>query len=236
MSPATDLEEFPRPGVTVDLALLTIVGTTDSAPSLRVLIQDRSDPTGRALPGAFIRERHTVADTVRDVLTRKVAISPDRLPTPRLLQLYDDPARDSRTWTISAAHSLSVTEAALTGAVGELAAVGDDGRLRGHEPLLFDHDDIVAAAVADLRSRYEFRYRYSEFDDARPDPDHFLPEPFTLHQLRKVHEAVVGAELHKDNFNRRMKPFLTPVTRRGEVVTAAGLRGRPAALYRRARR
>ena len=69
-----------------------------------------------------------------------------------------------------------------------------------------------------LRERYEFRYRYV---DIYPDPDGFLPEPFTLHQLRRVHEAVVGAELHKDNFNRRMKPFLEPLIRDGEAVLSS---------------
>ncbi len=88
---------------------------------------------------------------------------------------------------------------------------------------------IVTAGIASLRVRYEIRYRHV---DIHPDPDGFLPAPFTLHQLRKVHIAVVGAELHKDNFNRRMKPLLQPVLRKGEPVLSDGLRGRPAALYR----
>ena len=96
--------------------------------------------------------------------------------------------------------------------------------------MLFDHDKIVHAAIGDLRERYEFRYRYR---DVLPDPDGLLPEPFTLHQLRKVHEAVVGEELHKDNFNRRMKPFLEPLRRDGEALLSSNLRGRPATLYRR---
>lgn len=95
----------------------------------------------------------------------------------------------------------------------------DLGGPAGHIPspevpphLLWDYDEIVAAAVASLRERYEFRYRYS---DTAPGPDRFLEEPFTLHQLRKVNEAVIGEELHKDNFARRMKPQLKPVVRRG---------------------
>ena len=48
-----------------------------------------------------------------------------------------------------------------------------------------------------------------------PDPDVLLGAPFTLHQLRRVHEAVVGEDMHKDNFNRRMKDALRPVTQRG---------------------
>lgn len=113
-----------------------------------------------------------------------------------------------------------------------LVRVIGDGRLDGEGPLLFDHDQIAEADVESLRERYELRYRYV---DVHPDPDGFLPSPFTLHQLRKVHEAVVGAELHKDNFNRRMKPLLEPIVRKGEPVLSESLRGRPAALYRRQR-
>jgi len=229
MTSPTDLEEFPRPGVTVDLAVLTIVGASDKNPQLRLLIQNRADPAGRALPGGFIRERWTVAQTVEDVLCRKVGISPSTAIRPRLLRLFDDPDRDERTWAISVAHSVSMREADLTSADGDLVRITKAGRPAGEGPLLFDHDDIVAAAIDALRARYEFRYRYV---DVHPDPDGFLPAPFTLHQLRKVHEAVLGEELHKDNFNRRMKPSLEPVLRGGEPLLSDGLRGRPAALYR----
>ena len=99
--------------------------------------------------------------------------------------------------------------------------------------MLWDHDEIVSAAVDSLRERYEFRHRYSDTD---PDPDGFLPEPFTLHQLRKVHEAIVGEPMHKDNFVRRMKPYLEPVIQRGEVMRSTATRGRPAALFQKARR
>jgi 8-oxo-dGTP diphosphatase len=105
-------------------------------------------------------------------------------------------------------------------------------KLAGEGRLLFDHDEIVTAAIESLRERYEIRYRWV---DIHPDPDGFLPEPFTLHQLRKVHEAVVGAELHKDNFNRRMKELVEPVMRGGEPLLSDGLRGRPATLYRKKR-
>lgn len=229
MAKPIELEKFPRPGVTVDLAILTVTGASDTTPELRLLVQDRTDPAGRALPGGFIRERWTVAHTVEDVLRRKVGIEPSEAIDPRLLRILDDPGRDDRTWAISVAHSVSIRDSDLAGARGDLVRVTLEGRLEHEGPLLFDHDQIVATAVESLRDRYEFRYRYV---DIHPDPDGFLPEPFTLHQLRRVHEAVVGAEMHKDNFNRRMKPFLTPLTRNGEPVLSSNLRGRPATLYR----
>lgn len=224
---AADLERFPRPGVTVDLALMTVLETDDGL-ELRLLVQERHDPTGRALPGRFIRERQTVAETVDGVLRDKVGIQPGAVE-PRLLRVFDDPDRDDRTWAISVAHSVSLPHPVLTGAVGHLVPVTQRGRLKGQGPLLFDHDEIVAAAISGLRERYEIRQRYV---DVRPDPDGFLKPPYTLHQLRLLHEAVIGDELHKDNFARRMKPFLRPVMRRGQVVKSSDTVGRPATLYR----
>ena len=222
------LDSYPRPGVTVDLAVLTVTdpGTDDAA--LRVLVQERTDPDGRVLPGRFLRERHTIDETVREVFEHKVGVRPTEVTPPRLLRLFDAPDRDDRTWAISVAYSVSMPELELAGAKGELLPVDEVAAATGRD-MLWDHDEIVSAAVESLRERYEFRYRN---DSPPPDPDGFLPQPFTLHQLRKVHEAVIGEDLHKDNFARRMKPQLTPVTRGGEVVRSAAQRGRPATLYR----
>ena len=223
------LDSYPRPGITVDLAILTVTDA-DTEPVLRMLVQDRDSPAGRALPGGFVRERATIAETTRDVLARKVGISLDGEVQPRLLRLFDDPDRDDRSWVMSAAHAVSLPESAVVGAKGDLVAVLPDGSLEGESALLFDHDEIVAAAVDDVRERYEFRGRSV---GVAPDPDGFLGAPFTLHQLRRVHEAVVGEDMHKDNFNRRMKDGLRPVKERGEIAMSSGLRGRPATLYRR---
>ncbi|MFI8591134.1 NrtR DNA-binding winged helix domain-containing protein [Dietzia maris] len=229
----SDLDKFPRPAVAVDLAILTVTGAGGTDPELRIFTQSRRNPDGRALPGAFLRERTTVAETADHVLREKVGIAPHETIRPRLLRLFDDPERDERTWAVSAAHALPLPESALAGATGELTRVTADGRLDGIESLLFDHDAIVDAAIRDVRERYEIRLRYV---DVGPDPDGFLAEPFTLLQLRRVHEAVIGEELHKDNFARRMRPHLEPVVDDdGEVALSTALRGRPAALFRRAR-
>lgn len=225
------LDAYPRPNVAVDLAILTVRRATES-PELCVLVQDRTtDPVGRALPGGFIRERRTVAQTVDDVLRIKVGVEPGGAIRPQLLALFDEPYRDDRGWVLSVGHSVSLPERALARARGDLVAVADDGRLTDLGPLLFDHGEIVRAAVERLRRRYEIRYS----EDAHPDPDGFLVEPFTLHQLRMLHQAVLGGdELHKDNFNKRMKPLLAPVhDDDGRPLLSSNLRGRPAALYRK---
>jgi hypothetical protein len=75
--------------------------------------------------------------------------------------------------------------------------------------------------VRHLRRRY----------DAAPDPDRLRGPSFTLRELRLVHEAVAGKSLQKDTFRRRMETHLVAT---GRIST--GTRGRPAELFRRARR
>lgn len=218
------LESFPRPAVAVDVALLTVLSPL-SEPSLRVFVRT-SDGGHRLLPGRFIRERETIAKTLRDALDEKAGLKLPRRFVPRLLEVFDDPQRDDRTWALSLAHSLSLPYAIASSAAGSWGEPSSIGELR------FDHNKIVTAAVADLRSRYEFRGRsYIE-----PDPDGFLGDsPFTLFQLRRVHEAVVGEPMHKDNFAKRMSPLLRPLLEPdGSPQLAQNLRGRPAALYKRA--
>lgn len=218
------LESFPRPAVAVDVALLTVESPLDE-PSLRVFVRT-TDGGNRLLPGGFIRERQTIATTLKWVLDEKAGLKLRRGVTPRLLRVFDDPRRDDRTWALSIGHSLSLPWSLARSAYGDWLPPDALGTLR------FDHNAIVTEAVAALRERYEFRGR----SFIEPDPDGFLGDtPFTLFQLRKVHEAVVGEPLHKDNFAKRMTPLLRPLLDAdGEPVLAQNLRGRPAALYEKA--
>ena len=211
------LSDHPRPNVAVDIAVLSVV-----ARSLCVVVQ--RDPTSGqpALPGRFIRERHTVDETVREVLELKLGLSPDRV-RPHLLAVFSDPDRDARGWTISIAHAVALPASALTAVIGELAPLDGDGHLASGERLLYDHDQIIAAATDNLRDQYE----------TGPDPDGLLSEPYTLSDLRELHEAILGRRLMRDSFNRRVKPMLAPkVDETGEPETRVG-GGRPARLFTR---
>ncbi|WP_416143310.1 NrtR DNA-binding winged helix domain-containing protein [Mycolicibacterium smegmatis] len=89
-----------------------------------------------------------------------------------------------------------------------------------HTPgrLIYDHADIIALAVAEVRARYE----------SSPDLDHLLGDEFTLRDLRLIHEAVAGHALQRDAFRRAMEPHLIST---GDTVSRG--RGRPAELFRR---
>ena len=146
-----------------------------------------------------------------------------RTRTPRQLAVFDAPDRDSRGHVVTVAHVdlLPETELAPTDDARWTLAPVVGVRLRlpdRQRRLPFDHDEIVKSAVAWARSRYE----------RRPDPSRLLPEPFTLRELRLLHEAVLGEPLFKDTFRRRMEPQLQLTDEK-----SSGVRGPRAAMYRR---
>ena len=200
MSSRRSLTEYPRASVAVDTAALTVL---DGALCVGVLRDPRS--SARRLPGTFLHEGETLADAVRRSLRDKAGIEG---VVPAQLQVFDAPGRDSRGWVLSVAYVAVVRADAF----GTLDIVPVDEATG----LDFDHDAIVRLAVERLRADYA----------EHPDPAGLLSEPFTIAELRSVHEAVAGRRLQPDTFRRRMLPTLaeTGALQRGTV-------GKPAALY-----
>lgn len=210
------LTDYPRPSVAVDTAVLTVRPGPAGNLELAVL-QVRRPGSGRrggwALPGTFLYDGETLADAVRRSLAVKAGVTGR---APRQLQVFDDPRRDDRGRVLSVAH-LDVLPAAELDALRDLdrtrvQPTGRPGRLP------YDHAAIVELAVARMRREYQ----------ARPDPWGLLDEPFTVTELRAVHQAVAGHPLQKDTFRRRMRDQLRELP-----ASAAGRVGRPARLQER---
>ncbi len=210
------LADYPRPSLAVDTALLTLQAHADSW-RLTVL-QVRLDPArGRAswaLPGTFVHPGETMADAVGRSLRTKAGVTGQ---SPSQLHVFDRPDRDPRGWVVSVAH-VDVAR------WDQIQPMRDPRRTRlidvarpGRLP--YDHADIVARAVTQIRDEYT----------RTPDPRRLLPEPFTMRQLRLVHRAVADVPLQADTFRRQMLPHLVEAP--GDT---RGQRGRPAQLYQRA--
>lgn len=209
------LLEYPRPSLAVDTAALTVVD--DGLMVLLVRRREEHHPGEWALPGTFLRERETLAAAVLRSLRDKAGIE-GRVP--RQLHVFDDPGRDDRGWTLSVAHMDAVPfrdlETPLQSDDVRLASVTADMDLIAALP--YGHADMVDLAVERLRQDYA----------QTPDPAGLLPEPFTLKELRDLHEAVAGRLLMRDTFRRLMEPQLT-----GTGQMSDGARGRPSRLWRR---
>lgn len=209
MAHVDELDRYPSPHIAVDVVVLTCTNR-----GLEVLLTPGPGGESRALPGRFLRPKKRLRDGVVDVLSEKTGIDVDPR-TATWLGLFDDPRRDPRGWTMSAAYLLGVPQELAGRSWFGLEPV-ERGRAAGG-PLLYDHDEILAAGVDALRAEYE----------ARPDPRGFLTRPFTLTELREVHEAVLGERLLRDTFRRRMEPMLRTVE---GTAMPSGV-GRPAQVY-----
>jgi len=103
------------------------------------------------------------------------------------------------------------------GVIGEGAKPGL-GRALWH-PALGHHARVLAVAIADLRRSIK----------SRPDVFELMPELFTLFELQKTVEGILGPHLHKQNF-RRLVEGEGLVEQTSEYRQRTG--GRPARLYR----
>ncbi|WP_395402061.1 NUDIX domain-containing protein [Arthrobacter sp. UC242_113] len=212
----SSLLDYPRPSVAVDTAVLTVAEGT-----LQVLLVRRGGEHHHgewALPGTFLREREKLADAVLRSLREKAGIS-GRVP--RQLQVFDDPGRDDRGWVLSVAHVDVVPLAELDDALKSdgvrLVSVGGEPETIAGLP--YGHAEMVSEAVEWLRAAYA----------ESPDPGALLAEPFTLKELRDLHEVVAGRSLMRDTFRRFMEPQLA-----GTGKMSDGTRGRPSRLWVRA--
>ena len=166
-----------------------------------------------ALPGGTLEADETLEESVRRHLAAKVDVR--EVSHLEQLETRSDPGRDPRGW------SVSVTYMALL-ARSSLEPDPDTTRwipAGGGTALSFDHDRILAAAVTRLRNKVEYTTL----------PAHLLPDKFTLPDLQRVYEQILGRGLDKSAFRKRVAEadFLEPVP--GEKRPASN---RPAQLYR----
>jgi 8-oxo-dGTP diphosphatase len=208
-----------RPIVTVDTVLFTLRGG-----GLATILQprDRAPHAGRlALVGGYVRpeeDADTTAAATR-ILAQKTGLSGLFLEQ---LATFSGAERDPRGWSLSVAHYALVPEAMLAGAARDLAVLD----VNEVEDLPFDHDAILAAAIARIRNKAAWSSL----------PAFLLPEQFTLPELKAVYEAVMGERLNDSAFRRKIGEMriIEEVPDARSAATAE--RRRPAQLYRLARR
>jgi 8-oxo-dGTP diphosphatase len=208
------LADYPRPSVAVDAALLTVLPGEECLSVLQVRRPEGANgvpAAGWGLPGTFLHEGELLLDAVHRCLQLKAGVTGTR---PRQLHVFDKPNRDDRGWVLSVAHMDVVRPELLDERIAEKTRIVP----ADHAGILpWDHTEIILRAAQDIRASYQLA----------PDPERLLAEPFTILQLRQLHEAVVGRPFQRDTFRRLMEPQLS-----GTGRTTAGARGRPAELFR----
>ncbi len=222
---------FPRPSVTVDLAVFTVIDRL-----LHVLLVRRNEHPFKsrwALPGGFVRVSDDRKNQGEDLdaaahreLLEETGLSHTASASVFLEQVrtFGKPGRDPRMRVISVAYYALVRPSL----VPLIRAGGDVSHAKWFEPaelvrgeLAFDHAEILDAALGRMRidlDRTSIAYE-------------LVGDTFTIQELRAVHEAIGGAPLDPGNFRKR---FLRAIED-GVIELARGKRAtasKPANVYR----
>jgi 8-oxo-dGTP diphosphatase len=210
----THTYQYPRAALTVDCV---VFGFDEG--ELKVLLIERGlEPfKGRwALPGGFVRVDETLDEAARRELEEEAGLRDVFLEQ---LYTFGAVARDPRERVVSVGYYALVPLAAHETKAATDAADARWFALSKVPKLAFDHADILATGLARLKSKV--RYQPIGFE--------LLPAKFTLSQLQHLYEAVLGANLDKRNFRKKVLGFGLLVPLKETHMTG---RHRPAQLFR----
>lgn len=191
-----DKDAYEKPSVTVDVCICSIIGG-----DLKVLLIKRKNAPYRdrwAIPGGFldIDKNESLEATALRELKEETHVDGVYLEQ---LKSYGDPERDPRMRVITVSYFALVPH--------DVAAsmdihADDDAKdamwfsLRNlPDDLAFDHGKILS----DLLERLVGKISYL------PIAFSLVPKTFTLMELQKVYEAVLGRDLHTGNFQRKIR-------------------------------
>ncbi len=202
-----------RPLVTVDVVIFTLRDD-----DLQVLLVRRRRPPQQgmwAIPGGSIGPDETLEAAALRTLEEETGLAEVYLEQ---LYTFGHPGRDPRNRVITVAYFAVVP---ATNVVPRAADDADRVRwwsIYGLPSLAFDHPEILSYALT--RLRYKLEYTAVGFE--------LLSEEFTLTELQTAYEIVLGEQLDKRNFRRK-------ILAAGVIEPSGGYRtgeGRPARFYR----
>ena len=182
--------QFARAAVTVDCV---VFGLDDELLLLLLIRRDLPPFEDKwALPGGFVRLDETLDEAARRELQEETSLERVFLEQ---LYTFGGIDRDPRERVITVAYYALVRLSdhrvqAATDARDAVWFAMDD-----LPPLAFDHDQILETAHQRLQGKV--RYQPIGFE--------LLPPKFTLTQLQKLYEIVLGRVLDKRNFRKKIQ-------------------------------
>jgi 8-oxo-dGTP diphosphatase len=182
--------EYPQPAVTVDCV---VFGLADGDLNV-LLIQRDVDPYqgAWALPGGFVKIDEDLDAAARRELEEETGVRDLYLEQ---LAAFGAPERDPRERVITVAY------VAIVNLFEHPVAAATDARNAGWfrtdelPPLAFDHATIFDTGLERLRTKVR----------GEPVVFEFLPEKFTLRQVQSLYETILGEQLDKRNFRKKIQ-------------------------------
>jgi 8-oxo-dGTP diphosphatase len=210
-----DRHAYATPLLSVDSVLFTY-----HEQCLKVLLVQRANHPDKGkwgLPGGFVDMQvdHTLEDTVIRKLQEKTGVTP---PYIEQLVTQGNNVRDKRGWSVTTCYTALIAHQDCTVNISSVSeaqwlnlAVVDTVELA------FDHKELIQLA----KERLKQKALYSIV------PAYALPEKFTLPELQHLHELLIGKNLQKKSFRRRIEQ----ANLLKETLEKRTEGGRPATLY-----
>ena len=207
------------PLVLVDVALFSVVEDR-----LQVLLVQRAQEPAQhqwALPGGILKPEidDNLESTARRVMRSKVSVE---IPHLEEVQTFSGPNRDPRGWSVSVLYGALLPNDQVDAVVRDKVEKVDwfDADNPG-QTLAFDHANHLTMSLRVLRSRIRV--------SSPALPLHLMPEKFTLTELQRTCQSILGKQIDKAAFRRRVKdhPFLEELP--GQMQRGSHA---PAQLYR----
>lgn len=211
----TNKEIYELSGTTVDVIIFTVHES-----QLKVLLAKRAENPYEGLwsiPGGFIKKEETLEKAALRILKDKTGVSNVYLEQ---LYTFGDIKRDPRSRVITVAYFALIPWTKLRQPKSKkVAETAWFNSRKIPTKLAFDHKKIFDHAL----NRIVAKAGYSNIAYG------LLPEMFRLSELKSVYEAIIGKELDKRNFRKKMlSTNLLEDTGKKDV----GNPHRPAKLYK----
>lgn len=184
--------QYPHPAVTVDCVIFGFDGK-----SLRILLIERGvEPfKGRwALPGGFVRIDETVDAAARRELQEETNVRGVYMSQ---LAVFSDVDRDPRERVITVAYYALVKPSDHDVVGGDDAARAMWFGIDEYPDLVFDHEQIVKAAFAQLKRNFRAGNVGLEL----------FEDKFSISQLYTLHSLVTQREIDRRNFYKKVTSY-----------------------------
>lgn len=180
--------KYPHPAVTTDCVILTF-----HEGQLKLLLIKRGIEPFKgewALPGGFLRMDESAEEGAARELREETGIIDCPI---KQFHTFSAPGRDPRERVITIAFYALMKWQKATGA--DDAEEADWVPIERLPPLAFDHEEIIRLALETIRRDIHFE----------PVGFELLNDTFSMSELQKVYEIILGKEFDRRNFAKKMK-------------------------------